>query len=150
MAADDSSVAGLDDFLRISAPRDWSSVLVEPRAGGTGRGVELSSPMRRRVRVSWALVGTPLRRVLHGQRVLHFISRGSGVLFKIEVFLPVGDLGVEQGDCPGDDGVAEEGSPGDQGDGLDDHMAGEQEGDQEYCEQDPGDLQARAEESEWG
>lgn len=32
--------------------------------GGGGRGEELISPMRRRVRVSWAFVGTPSRRVL--------------------------------------------------------------------------------------
>lgn len=35
--------------------------------GGGGRGERLSSPMRSRVRVSWALVGMPLRRVLEDE-----------------------------------------------------------------------------------
>ena len=34
--------------------------------GGGGRGLLFSSPMRRSVSVSWAFVGMPFRRVLHG------------------------------------------------------------------------------------
>lgn len=50
--------AGLD-FLRIGQARSLSSAL-----GGGGRGEELISPMRRRVNVSWAFVGTPFSIVL--------------------------------------------------------------------------------------
>lgn len=48
------------DFLRlIGQAGSFSSVF-----GGGGSGEELISPMRRRVSVSWAFVGTPSKRVL--------------------------------------------------------------------------------------
>lgn len=49
------------DFLRFIGQTGSSSSVV----GGGGRGDELISPIRRSVRVSWAFVGTLLRRVLH-------------------------------------------------------------------------------------
>lgn len=50
------------DFLRFIG-QDGSS---EDVSGGGGSGEELISPMRRSVRVNWAFVGTPSRRVLFG------------------------------------------------------------------------------------
>lgn len=58
------------DFLRLIGHAGSSSSVV----GGGGRGEELISPIRRSVRVSWAFVGTPFRRVLyyHGVRHAHW------------------------------------------------------------------------------
>lgn len=52
-------VGALDLRRLIGQAGSFSEVL-----GGGGSGEELISPMRRRVRVSWAFVGTPSRRVL--------------------------------------------------------------------------------------
>lgn len=48
------------DFLREMGHE--GSMFEEP--GGGGRGEEFISPIRRRVRASWAFVGTPFRSVL--------------------------------------------------------------------------------------
>lgn len=59
-SVDSEETVGAFDFLRlIGQDGSLSSVF-----GGGGSGDELISPTRRRVRVSWALVGTPSRRVL--------------------------------------------------------------------------------------
>lgn len=60
VSVEKEETVGALDFLRLMGQEgSLSSVF-----GGGGSGEELISPMRRRVRVSWAFVGTPPRRVL--------------------------------------------------------------------------------------
>jgi hypothetical protein len=70
VAALSSAVVALSG-ASVPAARRWESVSGagdegggEVVRGGGGSGALWASPCRRRVRVSWALVGTPLRRVL--------------------------------------------------------------------------------------
>ena len=77
------------DFLRIGQARSLS-----PALGGGGRGEELISPMRRRVRVSWAFVGTPFSKVL-GLLVDGLETGMRDVLLHVEVVLPVWNLLVQ-------------------------------------------------------
>jgi hypothetical protein len=62
------------DFLRLIGHAGSLSSVV----GGGGRGDELISPIRRSVKVSWALVGTPFRSVLDhdGVKRCHLINGG--------------------------------------------------------------------------
>jgi hypothetical protein len=53
----------------------------------------LISPMRRRVSVNWALVGTPLRRVLE-LSVKHVDSGGKNILLHVHMVSPIGNSGV--------------------------------------------------------
>lgn len=53
---------GALDFRRLMGQAGSSSDVF----GGGGSGEELISPIRRRVSVNWAFVGTPSRRVLYG------------------------------------------------------------------------------------
>lgn len=76
-------------FLRIGQARSLS-----PALGGGGRGEELISPMRRRVRVSWAFVGTPLSSVLRSLvEALETWTRD--VLLHVEMVLPVWNLLIQ-------------------------------------------------------
>ena len=58
------------NFSRYMGHDDSSSC----ELGGGGNGNEFISPMRRRVKVSWALVGVPFKRVLNRQSVSTVMS----------------------------------------------------------------------------
>ena len=65
--------------------------------GGGGMGALFASPIRRRVMVSWALVGTPLRIVLRRISQLFGILRWVfDILSDLKQLLPVGEILVQQ------------------------------------------------------
>ena len=80
--------------------------------GGGGRGALLASPMRRRVIVSWAFVGTPLRIVLEGSLACLAIEAEKHSLSEFYVFLPIRKLFIEQLDRADRYRVTEETDPG--------------------------------------
>lgn len=94
-------VVGVFDFLRIGQARSLSSGL-----GAGGRGEELISPIRRRVSVNWALVGTPLRRVLE-MSVKHMDGGRVDVLLHVHMVSPIWNLGVQHVQCIGEYRVTE-------------------------------------------
>lgn len=91
------------DFLRFIG-HDGSS---EDVFGGGGRGEELISPMRRRVSVSWALVGTPSKKDLLGLAWVVILERGF-ILLHVELLFPIWDRAVQEVFCEGEEGSTEE------------------------------------------
>lgn len=63
--------------------------------GGGGMGALLASPIRRRVIVSWAFVGTPLRIVLGRVSQLVGIRGWLDVLSDLKKLLPVWEVLVQ-------------------------------------------------------
>ena len=64
--------------------------------GGGGRGALFASPIRRRVMVSWALVGTPLRSVLGWvSKLVRIWQRIFDILPDLKQLLPVREVLVQ-------------------------------------------------------
>lgn len=104
------------DFLR----RIGHAGPLSSDTGAGGSGEELISPMRRRVKVNCALVGTPANSVLFSQSESNDTCGGVHILLDIHLVLPVWKFGVEQVECVGEDWITEEAKSDSKSNELDD------------------------------
>lgn len=102
----------------------FEGALLRESEGGGGNGAAFVSPIRSRVRVSWAFVGTPLKRELESNISYCPYSCGRGILLQFRQLLPVRIFAVQILDATLDNGVSEETKPSEQGAHLDEHIAG--------------------------
>lgn len=113
-------VMRLLDFLRDIGHE--GSMFEEP--GGGGRGEEFISPIRRRVRVSWALVGTPFRSVLGLiSKAKPYPVRDLSILLYVQIILPVWNFAVQKVHCPFEDWIAKKSESDNKANTLDNHIA---------------------------
>lgn len=110
---------GLLDFLREMGHE--GSMFEEP--GGGGRGEEFISPIRRRVRASWAFVGTPFRSVLDWLAWQSRAGELRDILLHVQMVLPVWNFAVQEVHCPFNNWIAKESESDSETNALDNHIA---------------------------
>lgn len=91
--------------------------------GGGGNGAAFASPIRSKVRVSCAFVGTPWKRELWDISNCPY-SCGRDILLQLRQFLPVWMFAVQILDATLDNGVSEEAKASEQGAHLGEYIAG--------------------------